>query len=56
MSGCLTPCAAFAAMITKVFTANRNRGRPVHWVRLFPAAARAASNGRDKGSPMTPRR
>lgn len=43
MAGYRTPFAALAAMIAKAFTTHRDREESVHWVKLFPATARATT-------------
>ena len=57
MRGYLTPFAALAAMIAKAFTTHRDREESVHWVKLFPAPARAtlqrsAPRPRDEPEPL----
>ena len=56
MTGYLTPFAALAALIAKLFTTNRNTRHSAHLVALFPASARATINRsrslqRDEGEP-----
>jgi len=61
MPGYRTPIAALVARIAKAFTIHRDREESVHWVKLFPASARATlqrsgHQQRDDAASLGPRR